>query len=101
MFNSVMMMEFEQLLRKGTLNILDVREDDEFESGHIEGAQHIPLGEIPTSLEKLDKSKEYHVVCFSGSRSAMASKYLAQNGFKVVNVMGGMSAYRGDVIFGR
>ena len=69
MFTSVMMMEFEQLLRKGNLNILDVREDDEFESGHIEGAQHLPLGEIPTSLGKLDKSKEYHVVCFSGSRS--------------------------------
>lgn len=101
MFNSVMMAEFEQLLRKGNLNIIDVREIDEFESGHIKGAEHIALGTIPTNLDKLDKSKEYHVMCLSGSRSAMASKYLAQQGFKVVNVMGGMSAYRGDVEFGR
>jgi rhodanese-related sulfurtransferase len=101
MFNSVMMAEFEQLLRKGDLNVVDVREIDEFESGHIKGAEHIALGEIPTSLEKLDKSKEYHMMCLSGARSAMASKYLAQQGFKIVNVMGGMSAYRGDVEFGR
>ena len=101
MFNSVMMAEFEQLLRKGNLNVIDVREIDEFESGHINGAEHIALGTIPANLDKLDKNKEYYVMCLSGSRSAMASKYLAQQGFKVVNVMGGMSAYRGDVEFGR
>lgn len=101
MFNSVMMAEFEQLLRKGDLNVVDVRETDEFESGHIKGAEHIALGEIPASVQKLDKSKEYHILCLSGARSAMASKYLAQQGFKIVNVMGGMSAYRGDVEFGR
>lgn len=101
MFNSVMMAEFEQLLRKGGLNIIDVREADEFESGHIKGAEHIALGEIPSNLGKLDRDKEYHVICLSGGRSAMASKYLGQQGFKIVNVMGGMSAYRGDVEFGR
>jgi rhodanese-related sulfurtransferase len=101
MFNSVIMAEFEQLLRKGDLNVVDVREIDEFESGHIKGAEHIALGTIPTSLDKLDKNKEYYMMCLSGSRSATASKYLAQQGFKIVNVMGGMSAYRGDVEFGR
>lgn len=101
MFNSVMMAEFEQLLKKSDLNVVDVREIDEFESGHIKGAEHIALGTIPTSLDKLDKSKEYHIMCLSGARSARASMYLAQQGFKIVNVMGGMSAYRGDVEFGR
>ena len=101
MFNSVMMAEFEQLLRKGDLNVVDVREIDEFESGHIKGAEHIALGTIPANVDKLDKSKEYHILCLYGERSAMASKYIAQQGFKIVYVMGGMSAYRGDVEFGR
>lgn len=101
MFNSVMMAEFEQMLRKGGLSVIDVREADEFESGHIEGAEHIALSDIPSSLDRLDKSKEYHVICLSGGRSAMACKYLGQQGYKIVNVMGGMSAYRGDVEFGR
>ena len=101
MFNSVMISEFEQLLRKGELNVIDVRESDEFESGHIKGAEHIALGDIPANLSKLDKDKEYHVICLSGARSSMASKYLGQQGYKIVNVMGGMSAYRGDVEFGR
>jgi len=101
MFNSVMMAEFEQLLKKGSLHVLDVREEDEFVSGHIKGATHIALGDIPTKMNALDKSKEWHVICLSGSRSSMAAKYMAQQGFKIVNVMGGMSAYRGDVEFGR
>ncbi len=101
MYNSVMVAEFEQLLKKGKLNVVDVREMDEFESGHIKGAEHIALGDIPASVSKLDKSKEYHLICLSGARSAMAAEYLARQGFKIVNVMGGMSAYRGDVEFGR
>lgn len=101
MYNSVMMMEFENLQRKGNLNIVDVREEDEYRSEHIEGSIHIPLGEIPQNLGKFDKSQEYYIICHSGGRSAIASKYLAEQGFKVVNVMGGMSAYRGDVVFGR
>lgn len=94
------MMEFEQNLRKGIPLILDVREDYEFQDGHIKGARNVPLQTLPTVLAELDKGQEYHVICLSGSRSAVACKYLAQEGFQVVNVMGGMSAYRGDVEFG-
>lgn len=101
MYNSIMMAEFEQKLRQGSLNVVDVREDDEFESGHVPGAVHIALSTIPENLHQLDKNTEYHILCFSGSRSAMASKFLGQQGFRVVNVMGGMSAYRGEMEYGR
>ncbi len=96
-----MMAEFEQLLKNKEINVIDVREDDEFESGHIKIAKHIALGTIPDNLDKLDEKEEYYVICHSGARSARASMFLGNKGYKVVNVMGGMSAYRGELEFGR
>lgn len=96
-----MMVEFEQLLKNKEINVIDVREDDEFESGHIKIAKHIALGTIPDNLDKLDEKEEYYVICHSGARSARASMFLGNKGYKVVNVMGGMSAYRGELEFGR
>ena len=95
------MAEFEQLLKNKAPNVIDVREEYEFEDGHIKGAELIPMGSIPESLHKLDKSKEYHLICYSGARSARAAKYLADLGYKMVNIMGGMSAYRGEMEFGK
>lgn len=101
MYNSIMMAEFEQLLKKKDINVIDVREDDEFESGHIKTAKHIALGTIPENLDKLDDKEEYYVICYSGARSARASMFLGNKCYKVTNVMGGMSAYRGELEFGR
>lgn len=94
MFNSISMPEFDELYRKNKdIQVIDVREDDEFASGHIPGAKSVPLSQFPTEL---DKDKSYYVVCQSGGRSSMACQYLAQNGYDVTNVMGGMSAWRGE-----
>lgn len=101
MYNSIMMAEFEQLLRNKEINVIDVREDDEFESGHIKTAKHIALGTIPNNLDKLDEKEEYYVICHSGARSARAAMFLGNKGYKIVNVMGGMSAYRGEMEFGK
>lgn len=81
-----------------SLNILDVREKDEFDSGHIKGAKFLPLSSLANQVDKLDKDKEYHVVCFSGGRSKQACDFLSKKGYKVTNVMGGMSAYKGRVV---
>ncbi|WP_346024535.1 rhodanese-like domain-containing protein [Alkalibacterium indicireducens] len=43
------------------------------------------------------KDKEYHVICLSGGRSSMVCDFLGNQGYDVVNVMGGMSAWRGDI----
>ncbi|WP_028273993.1 rhodanese-like domain-containing protein [Atopococcus tabaci] len=94
MFNSISMPEFDELYRKNKdIHIIDVREDDEFASGHIPGATSVPLSQFPTEL---DKDKSYYVICHSGGRSSLACQQLAQNGYDVTNVMGGMSAWRGE-----
>lgn len=101
MFQSISMPEFEQKLKKEKLTIIDVREDDEFEEGHVPGAIHIKLGEIESRCQELNKDTEYQIICYSGSRSGMAYRFLGQKGYKVTNVMGGMSSYGGELSYGR
>lgn len=81
------------------LNVIDVREDFEVENGMIPGAVHIPLGEIPNRVEELDLSKPYILVCKGGVRSANACEFLADKGFDVTNLEGGMMAYDGELEF--
>lgn len=71
------------------LPVLDVREDDEWAAGHIDGAVHIPLAELPARLADVP-SDQTLVVCKAGGRSARAVAYLHQQGYDVVNLAGGM-----------
>lgn len=80
------------------LNIVDVREDDEVAAGMIEGAVHIPLGEVEMRADELDKTKEYYLICRGGRRSALAGDILEEKGFETVNVEGGMTDWTGETI---
>jgi len=71
------------------VHVLDVREDVEWTQGHIEGAQHIPLMEIPARVSELPDGQTL-VVCKMGGRSAKAVAYLQAQGNSVVNLDGGM-----------
>lgn len=73
--------------------VLDVREDYEWEAGHIDGAVHIPLEQVPDRLQELDPDEDLHVVCRSGGRSARVTAWLSANGYSAVNVDGGMGAW--------
>lgn len=74
--------------------ILDVREDMEWEAGHIEGAQHIPLGEVPARYGEVPLDEDVYIICRSGGRSLKATAYLQDAGFDVLNVLGGMGAWQ-------
>ena len=76
--------------RGDDFQVLDVREDSEWLDGRIEGALHIPLGELPGRLGELDRSRPVVAVCRSGNRSGVAVEYLARAGFSAHNVDGGM-----------
>ena len=71
------------------LHVLDVREDLEWRHGHIEGAVHVPLMDIPARLEEVPDGRTL-VVCKIGGRSAQAVAYLLAQGRDVVNLGGGM-----------
>ncbi|KAA1427908.1 rhodanese-like domain-containing protein [Nocardioides antri] len=71
------------------LTVLDVREDDEFVAGHIDGALHVPLSDLPARVGEMPEGQVL-VVCKVGGRSAQAVAYLAQQGHDAVNLAGGM-----------
>lgn len=71
------------------LAVLDVREDFEWEAGHIDGALHIPMMQLLDRLGELPDGQTL-VVCKVGSRSAQVTGYLAQQGYDVVNLAGGL-----------
>ncbi|HZT51903.1 MAG TPA: rhodanese-like domain-containing protein [Stellaceae bacterium] len=83
----------------GPLQILDVREPDEFEGplGHISGAILIPLGELAARAGELRKDRPIVAVCRAGSRSAQAITILKQAGFTdLANLAGGMLRWRAE-----
>jgi rhodanese-related sulfurtransferase len=76
------------------VSVVDVRESDEYISGHIPGAVHIPLSMIPVRHSELDKNQTQYLICEAGGRSAQAGMYLESQGFEVVNIAGGTGALR-------
>ena len=85
--------DFYQLYQNEQLSLVDVREVDEFESLHLEGARNLPLSQLADTYEQLVKDQLYFVICKSGMRSARACQFLAEQGYDVINVQGGMTAF--------
>jgi rhodanese-related sulfurtransferase len=79
---------------KEPLIILDVRQPDEFQAGHIAGAKLIPLGDLPGRLDELPKDSEILCVCRSGARSSSAVNQLTHAGFNAINLRGGMMGWQ-------
>ena len=79
-----------------TALVLDVREQFEWDAGHIDGALHIPMNEIPGRLEEIPKEQKVIVVCHLGQRSAHVAQFLAQQGYSVENLDGGLEAWSAE-----
>ena len=91
--NEITFDDFYQIYQKESLSVLDVREVEEFEALHLEGARNFPLSQLADTYEQLDKTQPYYVICKSGIRSVRACQFLAEQGYEVVNVQGGMDAF--------
>lgn len=79
--------------------VLDVREDDEWAAGHVEGALHVPMSDFVARFgevtEALADGGRAYVMCRVGGRSAQVTQYLVQQGIDAVNIEGGMLAWDG------
>ncbi len=74
--------------------LLDVREQWEYDEGHIPGVTLLPMGEVQGRLDEIPTDKEVIVTCRSGNRSGQVTDYLRQNGFdNVHNMQGGIVAW--------
>ncbi len=75
--------------------IVDVRTEEEFLKGHIPMAVNVPLSDIQSGNHNLPKNKILLTYCQYGGGSALASRILAQAGYKVINTVGGIVQYKG------
>jgi len=88
----------EGLPRDGSVTLLDVRTAIEYENGHMEGFVNLPLDDLRTHLDELNRSKPIYLTCQIGLRGYIAARILSQNGFDVYNLSGGYRLYHS--IFG-
>ena len=81
------------------IQLIDVRQPDEYAFANIEGAKLIPLGEIVQRIDELDETKETVIHCKMGGRSAQAIDFLNRAGFqgKMSNLKGGITAWSNEV----
>ena len=84
-------------IESGEPVVVDVREQDEWDEGHIPGAVHVPRGHLESRIERLapDTSRPVVVYCSAGNRSAFAAKTLAELGYEdVVSLAGGFTDWK-------
>ena len=81
------------------VQIIDVRQPEEYAFAKIEGAKLIPLGELPSRLNELDPTREVIFQCKSGVRSARAVEFVQQSGYQGIakNLRGGITAWSNEV----
>lgn len=85
--------DVEGLDRLGSVHLIDVREPDEYADGHVPGAVLVPLGSVPAADLSQYRGSTLYVICKSGGRSMRACEFLADAGFDVVNIAGGIMAW--------
>ncbi len=77
------------------LNFLDVRKDNEYGAGHVNGAENVPLDYINEQMNLVDKNKTYYVHCAGGYRSMVFISILKARGYdRLVNIQGGFAAIK-------
>jgi rhodanese-related sulfurtransferase len=83
--------------------VIDVRQPDEYASGHVPGALLMPLATVPDNLDRFRSDGPTYVICRSGGRSMRACEHASGEGYDVVNVAGGTGAWidsGNDVVVG-
>ena len=96
-FESISVNEIDSLI--GKVNIIDVREKYECDRGILKSAKNIPVSTLTANPDKyLKKDETYYIICHSGARSGSVCRHLDKQGFKVINLKGGMMSYTGSKI---
>jgi rhodanese-related sulfurtransferase len=86
-----------RLMNQGTTLVLDIREGDDYASGHLPRARHIPLSQLSNRVDEIGKFKEKSVLvtCRTGNKAGAATRLLRQAGFKnVFELRGGVNAWQ-------
>jgi hydroxyacylglutathione hydrolase/adenylyltransferase/sulfurtransferase len=77
----------------GEIQLIDVREDYEYESGHVAGARHVGLALVASQADTIDRDKPVVFYCRVGSRSTMAAEAFRRAGYDAYSMDGGITAW--------
>ncbi|MEB2282002.1 MBL fold metallo-hydrolase [Lysinibacillus xylanilyticus] len=98
-YENITPLEAKPLIESEKVHVLDVRNQTEYDAGHIENAQHIMVGTLSKRLDELQTDKKIVVQCQGGARSAIAVSVLKANGIhNIVNLTGGYMAWQQEVM---
>ena len=85
-----------ELVDAGGAQLVDVREDHEWEAGRITGARHIALAELAAQAPTLDQDQPVIFQCLSGARSLMAAQAFRAAGYEAYSMAGGLQRWHGE-----
>ena len=85
-----------ELADAGELQLVDVREDYEWDAGRIAGATHIEMQKLSDEADSIDRATPVVFVCRTGARSGMAARAFAGAGYEAHNLEGGLVAWAGS-----
>lgn len=94
MIDQISVAELKAALNSGSGRLIDVREQQEYESGHIPGAVWIPMFAVPLRADEFKSAGPVHVVCRTGNRSGQVVTWLANQGIATINVHGGTQMWQ-------
>lgn len=95
MFKEMDINEVDKLLPN--INLIDIRTEQEVKTGKIKFARHIEMnGLLFNANQFLDKDKQYYIYCHAGARSHNTCSLLSSQGYHVVDLLGGIMAYKGE-----
>jgi rhodanese-related sulfurtransferase len=86
-------LEFQRALAQPGVQLVDVRQTEEYAQGHLQGARLLPLDAWPGCLTELERSRPVLLYCRSGRRSARALELLLRNGYEAGHLAGGILAW--------
>ena len=97
MCQTVSMRQLEWWIQRNMpMYLIDVRDRESYEKGHLQGAVSVPLEELETQMGTFPRDRMIVCCCQRGSSSLMACRKLSEAGFRAVNAAGGLMAYRGS-----
>ena len=91
------MADFEEVLPTEVpagAQLVDIREPNEYNQWHAEGAINLPLSELQARYGELDLNQDIYLICLSGGRSSKAASWLVENGIEAISVKNGTSGWR-------
>lgn len=94
MIDQISVTDLKKTLDQGSGRLIDVREQHEYNGGHVPGAHWIPMHLVPLRTDEFQSTDPVYVVCRTGNRSGQVVTWLANQGIQTVNVAGGTVAWQ-------